>query len=73
MLEVSGIVSVPRKARRVLVPMDIFASKVSAPPKTLRIRAEAVYNRVRSWWKKKKERVQTALPSLFPNSVVLDI
>lgn len=56
MLEVSGIVSVPRKARRVLVPMDIFASKVSAPPKTLRIRAEAVYNRVRSWRDRKKRK-----------------
>jgi len=38
----SGVVNIPRKARLVFVPADRLASKVSAPPNTLRMRAKAV-------------------------------
>ncbi len=43
-----GTVNAPRKARRVLVPMEMLASNVSAPPKTLRMRAEALWGTIRS-------------------------
>jgi len=39
---VSGEVSAPLKARRVFVPVETLASKTSAPPNTLRMRAEAL-------------------------------
>ena len=38
-----GVLREARKARLVLVPRDRLASKVSAPPKTFLIRAEALY------------------------------
>jgi hypothetical protein len=43
MVGVKGMVNTPRNDCRVFVPVDTLASKVSAPPKTLRIREEADY------------------------------
>jgi len=52
MAGVRGVVREARNERRVLVPRETLASKVSAPPKTFRMRAEALCLQLR----KKKDR-----------------
>ena len=62
-----------RNARLVFVPRERFAVNVSAPPKTLRTRADALYITLHESLDdglRESEKL-TAVPSLFPSSVEL--
>ena len=54
MAGVRGVVKEARNERRVLVPRETLASKVSAPPKTFLIRAEALCLYLRKEYQKKE-------------------